>query len=54
MAYLNNPIHYSIKWLYILKYKHRIPDSDAVMIHPYIATLLSYLRQSVAIVNAEP
>lgn len=52
MAYLNKPIHYSIKLTYTLKYKHRVPNSDAIMIRPYIKTLLSYLRRGIAIVNA--
>lgn len=54
MAYLNKPIHSSIKWTYVLKYKHRVPDSDAVMIPPYITTLLSYLSGVLQSVNTEP
>lgn len=52
MSYLNNLTHCSIKLIYTLKYKYRVPNSDAVMIRPYIKTLLSYLRRGIAIVNA--
>lgn len=52
MSHLNNLTHNSIKSTYTLKYQYRVPNSDAIMIHPYITTLLSYLRRGIEIVNA--
>lgn len=54
MSYLNNLTHNSIKSIYTLKHKHRVPNSDAVMILPYITTLLSYLSGVLQSVNTEP